>query len=65
MSTRTHAKPLLSADGRIQRNDAHVRSRDASNSRSAGLPISPPLSRMLWARSAAAHSNPPRGVQRS
>eukprot|EP00965_Chrysotila_dentata_P009661 314445-Pleurochrysis_carterae.AAC.2 len=57
-TTRTiaHSCPSLAADGRIQSIEPHVRSRVASNSRSSGLPISPPRSSRLWARSAAAHS---------
>eukprot|EP00965_Chrysotila_dentata_P082719 2729401-Pleurochrysis_carterae.AAC.1 len=38
-----HLCPSLEADGRIQSTEPHVRSRVASNSRSSGLPISPPL----------------------
>eukprot|EP00965_Chrysotila_dentata_P065607 2173898-Pleurochrysis_carterae.AAC.3 len=38
MSTRTHAKPLLSADGRIHRKDAHVMSRVASELAVRGPP---------------------------
>eukprot|EP00965_Chrysotila_dentata_P011396 372533-Pleurochrysis_carterae.AAC.2 len=51
-----HSCPSLDADGRIQSTELHVRSRAASNSRSSGLPISPPRSNKLCARSAAVHS---------
>eukprot|EP00965_Chrysotila_dentata_P126250 4172549-Pleurochrysis_carterae.AAC.1 len=54
--TIAHSCPSLAADGRIQSTDLHVRSRVASNSRSSGLPISPPRNSKLCASSAAAHS---------
>eukprot|EP00965_Chrysotila_dentata_P009673 315160-Pleurochrysis_carterae.AAC.1 len=50
-----HSWPALAADGRIQRTDAQVRSREGSNSLSAGCPISPARRRRLCASSAAAH----------
>eukprot|EP00965_Chrysotila_dentata_P052579 1744797-Pleurochrysis_carterae.AAC.2 len=62
--TIAHSCPSLAADGRIQSTDPHVRSRAGSNSRSSGLPISPPLSSKLCARSAAAHSIRRCGVSR-
>eukprot|EP00965_Chrysotila_dentata_P205473 6182976-Pleurochrysis_carterae.AAC.1 len=54
--TRAHSWPSLTADGCIHCTEAHVRSRDGSNSRSVGCLTSPARSSRLCASRIAVHS---------
>eukprot|EP00965_Chrysotila_dentata_P024159 800607-Pleurochrysis_carterae.AAC.1 len=65
MDTRAHLWPLLAVVGSIQRIELHVISRAWSNTLPSVVPSSPPRSRRLCARSAAAHSTTPLREPRS